>query len=97
MNLVSWISQLTSDSISSSSRKSDNTHTLIYRGCVYEVPKQQCHNPNFVQKQITYLLGKKLIYRGTTYQILPAEKPAMAAPKKVHRLIYRGFTYEKAI
>lgn len=97
MNLASFISQSAINSVPTASTQSDDTHKLIYRGSVYEVPKQPIQNSQSVLEQMASLVGKKLIYRGSTYQIMPTEEPTMTTPKTVHRLIYRGLTFEKAI
>jgi hypothetical protein len=72
------------------------TYTLIYRGLTYEVSQQRVNRGEQAQERLAQLVGQRLIYRGSTYEIRPVAPPAPVVPTTMHRLIYRGMTYMKA-
>ena len=76
---------------------SSATHSLIYRGATYQIPRRQVNRVIQAQEQLAQRVGKQLIYRGVTYEIVPTSMPEAIAPQTMHRLIYRGATYLKAI
>lgn len=67
------------------------TRILIYRGLTYEVPQHpvSARTP----EEISQLIGKHLIYRGTTYKIVPASPSTVLESKTPQKLCYRGVTY----
>ncbi|MBD2460288.1 DUF4278 domain-containing protein [Oscillatoria sp. FACHB-1407] len=79
------------------STDSSTTHTLIYRGAIYQIPQQRVKRATRVQEQFAQRVEKQLVYRGAAYEIAPASIPEAIAPTTIHRLIYRGATYLKAI
>ncbi len=64
------------------------THTLIYRGTTYKVPQHKL--PARTPEEISQLMGKRLTYRGTTYEMVPAATPI---PRAARQLCYRGVTF----
>jgi hypothetical protein len=69
------------------------THTMIYRGSVYEAPKDHPYRPSPTPAELKQLLGKELIYRGANYIIERGKEIIPSYPQVAQRLIYRGTTY----
>jgi hypothetical protein len=69
----------------------ESTQKLIYRGMTYDVP--QCAVPAYTPQEKLRLIGKRLSYRGATYEIKPALMTATSAPKVSQKLCYRGVTF----
>ncbi|MGB8699780.1 MAG: DUF4278 domain-containing protein [Thermosynechococcaceae cyanobacterium] len=67
------------------------THKLIYRGLTYDVPQNPV--PARSPAEMLQLLGKRLSYRGLTFEIVPAFMMANPVPKPVQQLRYRGLTF----
>lgn len=67
------------------------THTLIYRGTTYEVPQKPA--PAYTQEEKLQLIGKRLCYRGTSYEIVPTSMSTSKEPKVAQKLCYRGVTF----
>ncbi|NJR52927.1 MAG: DUF4278 domain-containing protein [Leptolyngbyaceae cyanobacterium CSU_1_3] len=70
---------------------SEPTHKLRYRGTPYEVPSHKPLTPS--PEEVAQLIGKRLTYRGTTYEIVPASVSEVSLPWVAHYLRYRGMTY----
>jgi hypothetical protein len=70
---------------------SESTHTLMYRGTTYSGP---AHQPlNRIPEEVAQLMGKRLVYRSVTYEIVPASSPVSPVPKAPRQLSYRGVSY----
>jgi Domain of unknown function (DUF4278) len=83
--------------VANNSANSSAMHTLVYRGVTYQGPQQQVNRTVQAQARLAQLVGKRLIYRGVTYEIGSALVSEAIAPKTMQRLIYRGETYLKAV
>lgn len=69
------------------------THTLIYRGVKYELPRKLSIQPIRTTLEVSQFLGKTLTYRGMQYAIAPAITQTTSVAQKAQRLTYRGATY----
>jgi hypothetical protein len=96
MQLTSSVYQRT-NSVMNIPADSPVTHTLVYRGVTYQIPQQRVSRAAQEQARLAQLIGKRLIYRGATCGIVRTSIPEAIAPKPMHRLIYRGTTYLKAV
>lgn len=93
MQLVNFNRDRVSHSIISHSESFGSTHTLIYRGVKYELPKKSAMQSARTTLETAQLTGKTLIYRGMPYAIAPATTQTISAAQNAQRLIYRGATY----
>jgi hypothetical protein len=99
MNLAFWMTQFAIAPAPAARTPSDNLntlHTVIYRGNIYTLSKQSLQALEASQERRLALAGETFICSGATYQILPNEA-AVTVLKTMHRLIYRGLIFERAI
>ncbi len=97
MQLTSSVVQATS-SVTTIPADSGATRPLIYRGTTYQIPLQRAsHTTAQEQAGLAQLVGNRLMYRGATYDMVPASLLEAIVPKIMRQLIYRGTTYLKAI
>ncbi|PSB04868.1 DUF4278 domain-containing protein [Merismopedia glauca] len=94
MQLINFFSTpRRSNSTASKLAPSKSTYTLIYRGTIYEVPKNRSIRPSRTPAEIQQSIRKELIYRGATYIIERGKEIVPSSPNVGQRLIYRGATY----
>uniref|UniRef100_A0A832HAV6 DUF4278 domain-containing protein n=1 Tax=Oscillatoriales cyanobacterium SpSt-402 TaxID=2282168 RepID=A0A832HAV6_9CYAN len=93
MQLVHFNRDRVSNQIISRTKAFGSTHTLIYRGVKYELPKESSIQLICTTLESVQLLGKTLTYRGMQYAIAPAITQTTSVAQKAQRLTYRGATY----
>jgi Domain of unknown function (DUF4278) len=67
----------------------DESYLFKYRGCSYRVQGSIQNTPI----ENPSLVGKRLQYRGVTYEVISTTDRRPAAPNQMFKLCYRGRTF----
>ena len=73
------------------------SHTLMYRGHRYEYSQPRIDPIERARSRRESLIGYPLIYRGSSYIMIPNQEPIEPVQQIIRTLIYRGVRFEKAI
>jgi len=95
MQLMSFFSQAM-NYIAANTAQLPATHKLMYRGVSYHMPQPRMNSAE-TSAMVAPLMGKRLLYRGASYEIGSTLPTAKAEPTKVYRLTYRGTSYLKTL